>query len=315
MKKVVANIIMLVFFLWIIYFVYHHREDFAKITDIRFALLIPTLLLSFCFLLGNGNILRLMLKKYSVFLSIKESTALAILTAFFNTIMPMQSGAVLRAIYLKKKHNFNYTSFFVTLYAIYVIVFFNVASIGLIVCMLIYVKYNLINYFVFGLLILVFLVLGIIFIIPVSIPQQERRLLQLLKQTIDSWNQIRRDKKFVFELQFLELINFTIRTSIMYLVFLSMGLSLPIEKVIYFQIIASVMSLINITPGAIGIQETLFMVVGKQLFIGTADILMMALLLRGVSLSALFIGAPFSSYVLFKKNLFSVQTELVKNTH
>ena len=102
----------------------------------------------------------------------------------------MQSGAALRAVYLKKKHNFNYTNFFVTLYALYVIVFFNVACIGIVVSALIYVKYNIISYFVFGILILTFLVLGIFFIVPVEIPNQKRRLFQLCKKTIDSWNQI-----------------------------------------------------------------------------------------------------------------------------
>ena len=101
----------------------------------------------------------------------------------------------------------------------------------------------------------------------------------------------------------------------MYLVFISMGLSLPIEKVIYFQIVTSIMSIINITPGAIGIQETLFLLVGKLFFINTSDILIMALLLRGVLLAVNFTCVPFASYILFKKSLFDVKTELVKNAN
>lgn len=314
LKKVISNIVIALFFIWIFYFVYQYREDFYKISSISFSYLLPALLLAFCSYVGNGNFLRLMLQKYTITISLQESTAIALLTTFFNTIMPMQSGAALRAVYLKKRHNFNYTSFFVTLYAIYVIVLFNVSCIGIVVSALIYVKYTIISYFVCGLLILGFLVLGTIFIVPVNIPNQNRRLFQLFKKTIDSWNQIRKDKKFVLQLQSLQLINFTIRTLLMYLVFLSMGLSLPIEKVIYFQIITSIMSFINITPGAIGIQETLFLLVGKLFSIKTADILIMSLLLRSVSLAVNFTCAPFASYILFKKDLFALKRELRTKT-
>ena len=313
MKKIVSTLVILIFFSWIFYFIYYHREDFYKIATISFSYLLPALVLSFCSYVGNGNFLRLMLKKYSIVISLQESTSLALLTTFFNTMMPMQSGAALRAVYLKKKHHFNYTSFFATLYAIYVIVYFNVACIGIVVSTLIYSKYNIISYFVCGLLILTFFVFGFIFIVPVELPKQKRRFLQLFKKMTDSWNQIRKDKKFVFQLQSLQLVNFTIRTLLMYLVFLSMGLSVPIEKVIYFQIITSIMSFINITPGAIGIQETLFLLVGQLFSMKPADILIMSLLLRSVSLSVNFTCAPFASYILFKKNLFALKRELTSN--
>ena len=112
MKKVLSITVILIFFSWLIYFVYTNIEDFYKITSISYYLLIPAFLLSFCFFVGNGNFLRLMLKKYSVFIHIKESTSIAVLTAFFNTIMPMQSGAVIRALYLKKKKNYAKPIFF-----------------------------------------------------------------------------------------------------------------------------------------------------------------------------------------------------------
>ena len=99
----------------------------------------------------------------------------------------------------------------------------------------------------------------------------------------------------------------------MYLVFLSMGLAVPIEKVIYFQIITSIMSFINITPGAIGIQETLFLLVGRLFSMKPADILIMSLLLRSVSLTVNFACAPFASYVLFKKNIFALKRELISD--
>jgi uncharacterized protein (TIRG00374 family) len=254
-----------------------------------------------------------MLNKYSIVLSLKESTAIALLTAFFNTIMPLQSGAVLRAVYLKKKHNFNYTHFSVTLYATYVIVLFNIASIGLVISTLVYLKYNIIHYWVFGIIIVIFFALTVIVVVPLKISSHENRFLQLIKKIIDNWNLIKKDKKLVFTLQCQQLINFSIRTTIMYLIFSSMGVSIPIEKVVYFQIIASIMFIINITPGAIGIQEALFLLIGNLLFIQAADILIMALLLRSVSLPVIFTCAPFASYVLFRKNLLSVKSELAKN--
>lgn len=311
MKKVVSHIVLLFFFVWIVYFVYHNREDFSHITAISFFLLLPTLLLSFCAYIGNGSSLMLVIKKYSVTISLQESTAIAILTTFFNTILPMQSGAALRAVYLKKKHHFNYAHFLVTLYALYVIAFFNAACIGITVSIIIYMKYAIISYIVCGLLIFTFLVLGAFFIVPIEIPDQKRRLFQLFKKAIEGWSKIKKDKMLVFKLQTLQLVNFTIRTLIMYLVFLSMGLSLPIEKVIYFQVITSIMSFVNITPGALGVQETLFLLVGKLFSIKTADILIMALLLRSVSLLVNFSCAPFASYVLFKKDLFTVKKELI----
>ena len=73
------------------------------------------------------------------------------------------------------------------------------------------------------------------------------------------------------------------------------------------------MFIVNITPGAIGIQEILFLLIGRLLFIETADILIMAMLLRSVSWLVIFTCAPCASYFLLKKNVFTIRTEIIKN--
>ena len=57
-----------------------------------------------------------MINKLNRCVGLIECTWLAVLTTAVNTLVPFQGGAGVRAVYLKRRHGFSYSSFLATLY-------------------------------------------------------------------------------------------------------------------------------------------------------------------------------------------------------
>ena len=89
---------------------YQYREDFFLITKITPALFIALSFLVIISITINGNKLRHITRSFNIQLNLNEWIGLAFISSSLNGVV-YKSGSVITSNYLKRKHDFPYTSF------------------------------------------------------------------------------------------------------------------------------------------------------------------------------------------------------------
>src|SRR3989344_122571 len=163
-KKFFSFLILVIILALFINYIYHHTGDFKQISLINPLWLIPLIALFLLSYLFIGLQTKVLLEPLGVKLKNLEVYMLSIVTGFYNIITPAHGGMGVRALYLKKKHNFTYTSFFSSLAGMYVITFFIGSLFGLISVFAIYKLYAVFNWIIFLVFLGLFIPLTLIII-------------------------------------------------------------------------------------------------------------------------------------------------------
>ena len=127
-KKLLSISILVILIALAVYYGIENYENFKELTFANSYLiwfLIPLVLLN---ILVTGFMNTEALKPLGLNLRSWNVFQLANVTSFYNFITPFRGGMGVRAVYLKKKHNFSYSNFFATLAASFILIFL-VASI------------------------------------------------------------------------------------------------------------------------------------------------------------------------------------------
>ena len=93
-----------------LYLFYQHREDFYLISQVNPILFITLSLLSILSIIINGNKLRIITEFFNIKLKPNEWVGLSFISSFLNGVV-YKSGSLITSNYLKRQHNFPYTSF------------------------------------------------------------------------------------------------------------------------------------------------------------------------------------------------------------
>ncbi len=207
-----------------------------------------------------------------------------------------------RAAYLKKKHNFSITNFFATYVGIYVISFFIFGLIGLITVWIVYARYGIFNPVVFLIFLGLFVILGLIMLFRPRFRKFENRFLNKISEVANGWNVIRQSPKIIgvsIVVILIQIILGTLATLLSYRVF---GVEITFIQSLFLVSIGTIVGLIQITPGNLGISEAIAVFSALIINIAPAQSLSVALLGRAVGLVVLIILGPIFSYILMKKD-------------
>jgi uncharacterized membrane protein YbhN (UPF0104 family) len=93
-----------------------HRDEVASIELAWPAALMLCAAAQLASILIVGPLFYVMINKLRRCIGLAECVALSILTNAVNMLVPLQGGAGVRALYLKQRHGFHYSSFLATLY-------------------------------------------------------------------------------------------------------------------------------------------------------------------------------------------------------
>ena len=113
-----------------LYLFYQYREDFYLISNITPALFISLSFLAVLSIIINGNKLRLITQSFNIELNFNEWIGLAFISSSLNGVV-YKSGSLATSNYLKRKHNFPYTSFLGSLGADHLMMILINACVGL----------------------------------------------------------------------------------------------------------------------------------------------------------------------------------------
>ncbi len=301
-KKIIGVLVLIVLIVLGGYYLWTNIEEFK---DLRLEnwgyifVMIPLFILGYWLV---GIVLDVLLRPFGVEMNLKESFMISIVTGFYNLITPFRGGMVARGMYLKKKHNFAYTDFLATLAASYVVVFLISSFIGLLSSYLIFIYYAAFNWIIF--LIFSGMFLGMLFIVVIAprFPEGKNRWINRFVRVINGWHLIKNNKKVIFYVGVLSVVQILIGALMLYLQFKVFGFDVSYLKSLFLTCIGGLGILIAITPANLGVAEAITVFSALTLGISATESLGVALLGRAVSIIVLFILGPLFSWKLMRKN-------------
>lgn len=225
-------------------------------------------------------------------LSIKEASYIGIWAAIGNFFGPLLGGAGVRAVYLKKKYNLSYGKFTSMLLGYYLIIFtlnFAIALWAVLVLPSSDQQTVLITVFAAGLVALISLYF-------IRLPLRSNTIVKRLESsqlgakfvsTIygieEGLHAIIRSRGLLPKLMFLALMNFLTIYFLAAVQFSAIGIDIENGALALYAVFVNISLLLSFTPGAIGIRESLLILIGTTLAVGTEEILQVAIIDRGVN--------------------------------
>lgn len=302
LRKAAGFFIAALFLVWVLWYINENKADFYAIFDLDFVFLllislsyIPTLLFTSIF---NSK----MIQSCGYLVSGRQFFHITVISTFLNITMPMRGGAGFRAIYLKHKYSFDYSSFAATLAGTYILNFFVLSLVGLITALLIWISYGVIEPVSLAMFLLFFILLGTILLSDsFDVTKLLHRLVVIkkLKRAIESWQTIKANRKVVFCLLSMTGLNMVFGSLITFFAFKAIGIDISLVKILFFTVVSSFAALINITPAGLGIVEGTMIFVARDLNILTSQILLASLVSRITTFIVTAILVPPALIMLF----------------
>lgn len=296
MKKNIISILLttVVLILFGIY-LYRNPQILLSIQDINpwYLILISILFLILFFV--EALFIKLTLHAFNKEIETKESYFLSTISRIGNYLLPMRAGAVFRAVYLKKRYNFEYSKFLSTLYAYYILLFLIYSIVALLSLGIKYITTDV--YFplitIFFILLLIAMILVIAFskfnIKDTYKNKLVKKVLIVINNFILSWDNIVKKRNIFLNLILLTTGNILISWIIYLLEFNSLNIHINILDTLLYTCISGVSLLISITPGSLGLREAMFLFTSESIGLKEDQIIQLALLDRGIMYILLFI--------------------------
>lgn len=287
-KRFASWIIVVATIFFIGRFVSRHIGDFKSLSSIHFG---SILLIAGLFVLAvftNGIILKLLVNKFGISISVGESFYMSVMTSFYNLMVPFQGGTGVRALYLKRKHNFDYTKFISTLWGNYLILYIVIMVLFLVVSLLLHLT-GINNVLVEMFMVLLLGVLILLTLIRVKVNEHSSWLVKKMADVSTGWEYIKGDRKLLLYLFFLNVFFVLLGAFIFQATFISFGVHLSFLRILYLHLLSSMVLIINLTPASLGIYEGAIVLAAGNIGIVPSEALSFAIIFRPISFIVLFL--------------------------
>jgi len=278
-----------------------HRDIFSAIVAVRWPFLLYLLFMWVPSMLISGLRTKIFLDFFKIDLRFREWFGLSIITNMTNYLTPLQGGAAMRAIYLKKEHGFSYSAFATLLLASYVLSFLVTGMMGMAVVGALYLKYGAFDLKIFLLFLAVFLIVITFIILSPSILPTQNRFKNTLRNVLEGWRRIKSDWGLLYKISLLIGVGAVMTGVRLYLGYKALSLNADFLPVLLLGIVSQYTIFIKITPGNLGIFEGVIALVSGIVGIGFDEGLAVATLLRGVNMVMVFTLGPLFSYLLTRE--------------
>ena len=312
-KKYANLIITLLFFGLLGWYFVNNREALSSLMNVPWWIVLLLLTMKASRIFVTGLFTKFTLEAFDKKMSYKEVNYLSLLSSIGNFFGPILGGASIRAVYLKKKHNFEYSKFISTLYGFYIVTFLSNALIGLILVANYMLRGNQSAelWAVAAVFMFIFLANLALVVIPGKLLHRivellgflPKRLVKIANLMIGGWETIRTNNKLIVKLFMLNLVITTmivVESSVLYQLFVS---SWQLSSVVLYSILGTLSTLVSVTPGAVGVKEAIFLFSSSVTSVTPDQILQMATIDRSATFLLLLI-----SYITVK--LFSVDKRI-----
>jgi len=301
-KKHIGILVLVTIVILFVDYLKNHIKDFQQLSLVN-PIYILILAIIFIFYLSlNGILLKTLMEPFNIKLKNLEAFGLSTITNFYNYITPFRGGAGVRAIYLKKKHNFSYVHFFATLSAIYILIFLIGSLGGLISMGYIWLNYGIFDYLIFSVFLIFFLFLLLIIFFSPKLSKRKNKWINKVIEIINGWQLIKSNKKIIITTLIISSLQLVLMSMNFWIAYRSFGIEIEFFKALFIASINSLSMLLAITPGNLGIGDAINVFSAGLVGIGVAGAIGATVLRRGVTLLVIFIMGPIFSYILLKHN-------------
>lgn len=319
--KITSNIVFLSIFVWL-YVQNAGSVDIVK--EISWSLFFMITIIQFLGLVVNDIVIKTVVSSIGTSLSFLSGLYSAFISSFGNYFLPLSGGAALRGYYLKKHHKFSYKKFITVMYGLYAVSFLFTSLVLLTALTVLNINGGAIStgLYIFALVIFIFSFL--LFTgqpMPVTLVINKMDHLNLrfvaaifekIHRVTNGWAEIVADKNLKLKLICYTLMNISLRTFMYFVMFKGLGINVGIMQVLVFNSLISLSLYVTLTPGSLGIRESILLFFSSTLAIGDEQILAINLVDRFSMISVLLLLFLYFRFVK-KIDLFEVKKEGIHN--
>lgn len=287
-NKVRLLVTALVLVIFAVYFVVN-IDKFRPLRDIEGWLLILIGLGDISIIMANGLFTKFILRPFGKSISLAESFYVSLISSVGNFFAPAGAGFAFRAVYLKRKHGLPYSDYVSVLFGNYIIVFLINSTFGLFSLWLLRSRANhqyAIITFVLATIFIVSLLLTIIKVPGLETVQTKNRaaayLLNVFHKISIGWRKIVAHPKLLLQLSAVTVLNLALTIFITWMIILSLNLHVGFAALVLFSVLGSLSLFVNITPANLGVKEAIYLFSSTVLGFSIWQILLIALIDRGV---------------------------------
>ncbi|MFW5704384.1 MAG: lysylphosphatidylglycerol synthase transmembrane domain-containing protein [Nanoarchaeota archaeon] len=297
--KIISVIIVLVLSA---YYIYINFVDFLEVEISNFHLIIFIVFIYLLYVFNTGLILKYLLKPYKINLSFKQYFGLSAISLFYNLILPFRGGAVVRAVYLKKKFSFNYSKFLSTMYGTYLASFFTTGFVGTMFLIFIKITENYFNVFLFLFFLCFTAIMAFFMFVNHKYYSGVFKWIKPVNKVLLGWEEIQKDRFSILIVIVFSTINLFLFGLIFSLEFLMLSEYISYYKLVFLACISNLSLFLSITPGSLGVKEVLTSFVGVVLLLPEIKVVSVLILDRiFTSLIVIVVGLFFSKLLISKK--------------
>lgn len=274
-------------------------EDLKYLLTINMSVIVQVMLANIATMLLTGYIFYFMVNSLGLKMLLLEWVGLTFVGFIANYITPFKIGTISKSVYLKKKYNFSYTNFLVIFSGYNLLHLIIVSVFGVILGFFIeYFQQGQKTIFVFSLLL--FLILILLTVILEYITQHKKVIPQRLRHFFEGWKKLRKSRNVICKLVLCDIIIILLGTITHLLLYRSIKVQTSFSDMLILTVLMSLSSVINITPGNIGVGEWLFVFVSQAFGIGINESIVATGIGRIVHLVLIFGIAPIFYCILFR---------------
>lgn len=290
-KKTLSYVLLVIFITYLAVYIKNHHADFKALQHVSLTYLSVIAVAQLLSIFLNGLFVKYTLLPFNKKVSSSESFFVSLIATMGNYFLPVGAGTGMKAVYLKRKFKLAYADFMATLSGNYIIVFMLNSFFG-ILALLVLKKYAPPGQFL-----VLFVVLGAIFtamlmLATVGFPKlliswlSKTRFLgklsKLISQVLRGWNIITKHSNLLVKLVLITIVNFLISMVVTHYASVALGLNIGIWPLTLYTSLGSLSFLLNVTPGSIGIRESIFIFSSATLGLTTSQILSISIIQNGV---------------------------------
>ncbi len=283
-----------------------NSENFNSLKDISLGQFGFLFLMNFCFYLVNGFITNSLLRCFNINLKVFEQFYLSVLTTFGNYFLPFRGGAALRGIYLKRHYQFTYSRFMVAMMAQLLIVLLVALLAMFLFSIQIFVKSGFQDYQLTSALsmMLVIILIPLFFSKKIYFLIKFKKIRKFLFPFYQGWRLICKKPNNMLRLFFFSCLNLSIVSLMLYSELIFLGFTSASGKVpgffdaLFLSVFNLLSSILIITPGAIGIRESMMMAASNLVSFTPHDILVASVLDRSVNIIFIIVAFAIASFLM-----------------
>lgn len=267
-----------------------NTDKFRPLLDINYGLLFLIAAGNVVGIFLNGLFTKFILRPFNKDIPLIESFYVSLISSVGNFFAPVGAGFGFRAVYLKRKFGLPYSEYISTLSGNYILVFLVDSFMGLVAMYLLRSRSSSSAY---GLLVVIFAIIFMvsaalsIFKVPIKSMdgaknQYLHRALKIIYQILHGWNHIVSHKRLMVQLVGLSFASLALTAAMTWMIIHSIHLTVGFAPLMLFGVLNSLSLFINLTPANLGVKEAIYLFSSHVLGFSLNQIVLIALIDRGV---------------------------------